>query len=34
LFGPLLSPMIATAAVSFSSVSVIANALPPRGAQL
>lgn len=29
VFGILLSPMIAAAAMSFSSVSVIANASPP-----
>jgi Cu+-exporting ATPase len=33
-FGLLLSPMIASAAMSFSSVSVIANALRIRGAKL
>jgi len=34
LFGILLSPMIAGAAMSFSSVSVIANALRLRSVKL
>jgi Cu+-exporting ATPase len=34
VFGLLLSPMIAAAAMSLSSVSVIANALHPRSVKL